>query len=84
MSETGMYAGSGTQAANAGATKELKVMEPNREPIATAGAASAGNRYAVRVKKGQEAVVMRVDTEQLGRQKKIAEANASIRRRSRS
>jgi hypothetical protein len=84
MNETGMNQGSGTQVSKAMEQKKVELIRENGEKVTTNYSSNAGNRYAVRASDANKVVVVRVNTELLTKQKKIAEANASIRRRSRS
>ena len=84
MSETSMHTGSGTQVSKAMESQRVKILQGHCEKITTTYSASGGNRIPVQAADATKIVVVRVNTELLSRQKKTAEANASIRRRSRS
>ena len=84
MSETSMIPRSGTQGTRSSEAKKIEVIAGQGERVTTFYSTSDVGRYPVRVSEDKKVVVVRVNTELLSRQKKIAEVNASIRRRSRS
>ena len=85
MSETGTHPVSGTQVSKAmEPQREVEILRGQGEKVTTAYSASGGNRIPIRAADATKVVVVRVNTELLARQKKTSEANASIRRRSRS
>jgi hypothetical protein len=83
MGETGMIWGSGTDAGGPAVEKPVGVEPGASERVLTSHAGKDADRYAVRISKGKETVVLRVNTELMSQRSKIAEANESIRRRTR-
>lgn len=83
MGETGMIRGSATGGGGASVEKPVGVESGASERVLTSYTGKDTNRYAVRMSKGKETVVLRVNTELLSQRRKIAEVNESIRRRTR-
>jgi hypothetical protein len=84
MSETSISLGTGTQAPRSVEAQKVGLLKEQGERVTTSCSVETGNRLAVRAVDATAVVVVRVDTDLMARQKKNAEANASIRRRSRS
>jgi hypothetical protein len=83
MGETSMVPGSETTVSSAGEMKRVELAPRDGEKVQTSHTAKGGQTFPVRVSKGKDVVVLRLNTERLTQQKKNAEANESIRRRTR-
>ena len=83
MDETGMVPASGTQAHASGPQKPVEFCCRGGEPVVTGPTSRQGQVYAVRVTKGEERVLLQIDTGRLVERSRIKAANDSIRHRNR-
>lgn len=83
MGDTGMIPSSGTQGRSSGREKQVKVDMTGGDRVPTDHASVHSGLYVVRVTKGEERVLLHIDTERLAERRSIKAANDSIRRRTR-
>jgi hypothetical protein len=83
MGDTGMVPDSGTRGRSSGKEEKVALYEKGREPVITDHTTNRGPVYAVRVTKGDERVLLHIDTKRQAERDKFRAANESIRRRTR-
>lgn len=83
MGDTGMVKGSGTQGYFAGEERKVNLCCGAKESVATDYKSKHGQVYAVRLKNGDDRVLLQIDTGRLAERAKIKAANDSVRRRTR-
>lgn len=83
MGETSMIPGSESQAPAEGETKKLEIAQ-GAMPVASGHISTEAPMFPVRVTTSRETVLLRLDVEELCRQREIEEANEEIRRRLRT
>jgi len=84
MGDTSTTPNPTTQVSSDAATKRVTVIQPSSHTVLTTCGIEDALRFPVRVSRTADRVPVRLDTELLAEQRKTAEANESIRRRSRS
>lgn len=83
MGETSTTPNPTTQVSSDAVTRRVTVVEAGSQTVLTTCGVEDALRFPVRVSRTGDRVPVRLDTELLAEQRKTAEANESIRRRSR-